>query len=106
MFGIVEHQYVNASDNLAQYHADKECVKPRQEVTIDFYLDYLCDESFWRWIGDQDAEMGLDPWRYHMDLPIEAEEAKALGWRIFVQQDKVDEILLQIADENYRAKIM
>lgn len=105
MFGIIEHQYVKASDNLAQYYADKECRKPRQEVTVDFYLDYLCDESFWRWTGDEDAEIGLDPWRYHMDMPIEPEVAKQRGWRIFVQQEKVDAILLRIADENYQAKI-
>lgn len=105
MNGIIKHGYTKASDNLAQYYADKECGKPRQEITVDFYLDYLCDESFWLWTSDEDAETGLDPWRYYMDLPIDPEEAKKRGWRIFVQNDKIDTILLQIADENYRAMI-
>ena len=57
---------------------------PRQEVTIDFYLEHCIDAPFWRWIEDQD-DMGLDPWRFYEDFPIEPEHAAARGWRIFVQ---------------------
>lgn len=57
----------------------------RQEVTIDWYLEHMFDYPLFRWIEGQD-EFGLDPWRYYMDFPVDSEEAKARGWRIFVQR--------------------
>lgn len=81
--GVVAHRYMNASDNLAQYAAD---LIDRQEVTVDFYLDKMCDEPVFRWTSDEDHKCGLDPWRYYADLPIDAEDVKARGWRLFVQR--------------------
>lgn len=86
---MIQHSYTNASDNLGQYMADKECACPRQEVTIGWYLDNMIDFPFWRYVGDDAVEWGDDPWRYHMDLPIDAEEAIARGWRIFVQRNQM-----------------
>ncbi len=80
---MIVHNYTDASDNLAQYEADQ---LDRQEVTVDWYLDNMIDACLFRWTGDEDAELGLDPWRFHMDLPIEPEDAKERGWRIFVQR--------------------
>lgn len=85
---MIPHTYKDASENVAQYQAD---LIDRQEVTVDWYLDHMCDESFFRWTSDEDAEIGLDPWRYHMDLPIEPEEAVERGWRIFVQRKDMPE---------------
>lgn len=80
---MVPHKYFNASDNLAQYEAD---ALNRQEVTVDWYLQHMIDASIFIWIGDAHAECGLDPWRFHYDLPLEPEEMKKLGRRIFVQR--------------------
>lgn len=80
---MVPHNYTNASDNLAQYEADQI---GRQEVTVDWYLDNMIDEPIFRWTSDCDANCGLDPWRYYMDLPIEPEDVKERGWRLFVQR--------------------
>ena len=80
---MIPHSYLNASDNVAQYHADQI---GRQEVTVDWYLDHMIDACVFRWTGDEDEEMGLDPWRYYADLPIEPEDVKARGWRLFVQR--------------------
>lgn len=87
---MVPHSYTNASENLAQYRAD---LLDRQEVTVDWYLDHMCDASFFRYTSDEDAELGLDEWRYHMDMPIEPEDAIARGWRIFVQRKDMPEAL-------------
>lgn len=80
---MIPHSYLNANDNLAQFHADQI---GRQEVTVDWYLDHMIDACFFRWTGDENEEMGLDPWRYYADLPIEPEDAKKRGWRLFVQR--------------------
>ena len=80
---MVPHSYGNASDNIAQYHADQI---DRQEVNVDWYLDNMIDACVFRWTSDDDAEMGLDPWRFYMDLPIEPEDVKERGWRLFVQR--------------------
>lgn len=81
---MINHQYKIPSDNVAQYCADQLPV-PRQEVTIDWYLEHMCDSPLFRWIDGQ-VEFNMDPWRLHYDFPIEPEEAKELGWRIFVQR--------------------
>ena len=87
---MISHSYRNASDNLAQYHADQI---DRQEVTVDWYLDNMIDACVFRWTSDEDAEMGLDPWRFYMDLPLDPEEVKERGWRLFVQRkDMPDEV--------------
>jgi hypothetical protein len=97
---MIEHRYLNASDNLAQYHADHYCGMPgRQEVTVDWYLDNMIDSPFFRWTDDEDLEMGLDPWRFHMDLPIDPEDAKERGWRIFVQRKDIPEDLDDLLDK-------
>jgi hypothetical protein len=83
---MVPHDYLNASDNIAQYHADQI---GRQEVTVDWYLDNMIDACVFRWTSDDDAAMGLDPWRFYMDLPIEPEDVKERGWRLFVQRDQM-----------------
>jgi hypothetical protein len=74
---MIEHRYINASDNEAQWYADKEC--DRQEVTADWYLENMCDEPLWLWLDGQ-TELGLDPWRL-IDGPPSNPEA-----RIFVQR--------------------
>lgn len=56
----------------------------RVEVTVDYYLDQMCDESLWLWKG-HNLEHGMDPWQYFMDLPVEPEVVKERGMRIFVQ---------------------
>lgn len=97
---MIRHRYTNASDNLAQYHADHMCPPPgRQEVTVDWYLDNMIDACLFRWVSDEDCEMGLDPWRFHMDLPIDPEEAKERGWRIFVQRADMPEDLEELLDK-------
>ena len=80
---MIVHQYKNASDNLAQYEADQI---GRQEVTVDWYLDNMIDACVFRWMDDEAQEMGMDPWRFYMDLPIEPEDVKDRGWRLFVQR--------------------
>jgi len=85
---MTPHEYLNASDNLAQYEADQI---GRQEVTVGWYFDHMCDEAVFRWTSDEEAEMGLDPWRYYADLPIEPEDAIARGWRLFVQRKDMPE---------------
>ena len=57
---IVEHDYVNASDNIAQYEAD-QC--NRQQVTIEQYMEYWAqyDIPVWRF-NKLTNDMGLDPW--------------------------------------------
>lgn len=85
---MIPHNYVNASDDRAQYEADR-C--GRQEVTLDWYMEHGVDHdlSFFRWVPCQ-IEFGLDPWRYHMDMPIDPEEVQVLGWRIFVQRKDLE----------------
>jgi len=80
---VIQHQYRKPSDNLAQYAAD---LIGRQEVDVDWYLDQMCDAPVFRWTSDEDDAMGLDPWRYYADLPIDPEDVKACGWRLFVQR--------------------
>lgn len=87
---MVPHLYFNASDNLAQYMADQI---GRQEVTVDWYLDHMIDAPLFRWTSDEDADLGLDPWRFYMDLPLEPEEVIARGWRIFVQRKDMPDAL-------------
>ena len=54
----VEHEYVNASDNIAQYEADR-C--GRQQITIKQYWENYIDTPVWRF--DVVAhEMGLECW--------------------------------------------
>lgn len=79
---MIPHSYVNASDNPAQYAADQ---LGRQEVEIDWYLDNMIDAPIFRWVEGQE-DLGLDPWRFYYDLPIDPETAKERGWRIFVQR--------------------
>lgn len=81
--GVILHRFDMPSDNLAQYCAE-EC--HRQEVTVDWYLKHMPDQPLFRWTSDEDQKMGLDPWRFHQDLPVDPEEAKERGWRIFVQR--------------------
>jgi len=57
---IVEHNYVNASDNIAQYEAD-QC--NRQQVTIEQYAEYWGQYGIPVWHFNRlTAEIGLDPW--------------------------------------------
>lgn len=58
---------------------------PRVEVTVDYYLDNCIDKPLWRWVDGQE-EYGMDPWRFYEDLPLDPEEIKERGWRIFVQE--------------------
>lgn len=80
---MIPHRYTNASDNIAQFEAD--CIG-RQEVTVDWYLDNMCDAPVFRWTSDEDHGFGLDPWRFYADLPIDPEDVKERGWRLFVQR--------------------
>jgi hypothetical protein len=80
---MITHDLFNDNVNRAQYSAD---LIDRQEVTVDWYMDNMIDECVFRWMGDEDDDMGLDPWRYYAELPIDAEDAKARGWRLFVQR--------------------
>jgi hypothetical protein len=57
---------------------------PRQEVTIDYYLEHCIDVPFWRWHGGA-LDYGMDPWTFFEDFPIDPEDAQERGWRIFVQ---------------------
>lgn len=63
---MIPHEYKNASDNLAQFQADKI---GRQEVTVDWYLEFMCDEPLFLWTSDEDFECGLDPWRLLSMVP-------------------------------------
>jgi len=57
---IVEHDYVNASDNIAQYEAD-QC--NRQQVTIEQYSEYWAQYDIPVWKFNRlTSDMGLDPW--------------------------------------------
>lgn len=56
--GIVTHQYLDASDNLAQYAADS-CL--RQAVTAAFAYEHLVDENVYLFSAEADA-LGLEPW--------------------------------------------
>lgn len=91
---MIPHSYRNASDNLAQYAADQI---GRQEVTVDWYLDHMIDAPVFRWTSDDDSQMGLDPWRFYADLPIEPEDVAARGWRLFVQRRDMPEDLRTVA---------
>ncbi len=58
---IVKHDYVDASDNAAQYQAD-QC--NRQQVTIEQYMEYWVQFDIPVWTFDCDAfEFGLEPWK-------------------------------------------
>jgi len=87
---MITHNYVSASDNIAQYEADQV---DRQEVTVDWYLDHMIDACVFRWTSDEDHMCGLDAWRFYMDLPIEPEDVKDRGWRLFVQRKDMPEEL-------------
>ncbi len=65
----------------------------RLEISVEQYLEYMYDYSFFRWIDDEMWQVGLDPWQYYMDLPIEEEEAIENGWRIFVQINHVEQAI-------------
>lgn len=95
---MIEHKYTKASDNIAQFEADQI---GRQEVTVDWYLDNMIDAAVFRWVGDEDAQMGLDPWRYYADLPIEPEDAIERGWRLFVQRRDMPEDVRTVAHEPF-----
>ena len=95
---MIPHAYVDAGDNLAQYMAD---LIDRQEVTVDWYLDHMIDAAVFRWTSDEDAQLGLDPWRFHADLPIEPEDVKARGWRLFVQRRDMPEDLRTVAHDPF-----
>lgn len=66
--------------DLAKQYAE-QC--GRQEVSIDWFIANMADKPVFRWTSDDDAVMGLDPWRIDPDL----DDAAALGWRIFVQKN-------------------
>ncbi len=94
---MIRHSYKNASDNLAQYSADHSCSLPgRQEVTIDWFWEHGVDNDlcFFRWIGDEYAEDGLDAWRFYQEFPYGHEDAKAKGWRIFIQRHDLAKLKL------------
>jgi hypothetical protein len=76
---MIEHRYTNASDDLPQYIAD---TLDRQEVTADWYLDYMAEKPVWAWVSTEAYHMGLEPWRLDPDIDI----AKAKGWRLFIQR--------------------
>lgn len=61
MIDLVRHTYFNATDNLAQYEADR-C--GRQAITIADYFadDRLCDLAVWTF-NVKNHELGLEPWR-------------------------------------------
>lgn len=60
MNGILPHQYVDASDDIAAYRAD-QC--GRQAVTAQFAWDNLCDETLYVYLTDDaHGEGGFDPW--------------------------------------------
>lgn len=52
--GVLEHKYVDASDDLAAYAAD-QC--NRQAVTAQWAWDNLCDETLYVYVPD-----AADPW--------------------------------------------
>lgn len=56
--GILPHKYVNASDDLAAYMADR-C--KRQAVTAEFAYDNLVDEIVYVF-NEEAVGLGLDPW--------------------------------------------
>ena len=95
---MIPHDLFNDNVNRAQYSAD---LLNRQEVTVDWYLDNMIDECVFRWMGDEDDDMGLDPWRYYAELPIDAEDAKARGWRLFVQRKDMPEEFRDLRNNLY-----
>lgn len=76
---MIEHRYSNATDNLAQYEADKI---GRQEVGADWYLEHMCDAPLFAWTSDEDLKLGLDPWRYSSMVPDRPR-------RLFVQRKDI-----------------
>lgn len=54
MKGILEHKYVDASDDPAVYSAD-QC--KRQAVTVEWAYEHLCDVTLYVWTGAE-----TDPW--------------------------------------------
>lgn len=56
MKGILEHKYVDASDDVAAYSAD-QC--KRQAVTAEWAFEHLCDETLYVY---REQGYGIDPW--------------------------------------------
>jgi hypothetical protein len=56
---IIEHDYLNASENVAQYMAD-EC--GRQCVTIDYFIEHMVDCYGWTF-SKENHEYSMDPWK-------------------------------------------
>ncbi|UTU08096.1 hypothetical protein CcrC1_gp410 [Caulobacter phage C1] len=56
----------------------------RVEVDVDYYLDQMIDAPLWLWKAHA-LDYGMDPWQFFMDLPVEPEDVKERGLRIFVQ---------------------
>jgi hypothetical protein len=56
---IIEHNYLDASENVAQYMAD-QC--GRQCVTVDYFIEHMVDCYGWTF-NKEDHEYSMDPWK-------------------------------------------
>lgn len=57
----VEHDYVNATDNIAQYQADQY---NRQQVTVEQYMEWYAERDVPVWSFSPTLfEFSLDPWK-------------------------------------------
>ena len=81
---MIKHNYKNASDDLAQWDADR-C--GRQEVTPEWYEEHGIDRDlpfyFWkRNLSDESCKFDLDPWIIGVDFGYQYNP----GYRVFVQK--------------------
>ena len=82
--GIIPHDYVNASDDLAQWEADG-C--GRQEVTPEWFSQYGVEHNlpFYLWTHGWSEEMcnlDMDPWIVGEDFDYQMNSSR----RVFVQK--------------------
>lgn len=82
--GIISHNYVNASDDLAQWDADRI---GRQEVTPEWFAQYgvELDLPFLLWVrgwSDESLKSHLTPWIIGNDFGYQYKP----GYRVFVQK--------------------
>lgn len=80
---MIKHQYINASDDTAQWCADN---LDRQEVTARFFLENMPDAPVWGW-KPRASEYGMDPWVIDPDCDVDHDWNMLTPLRIFVQRE-------------------
>lgn len=82
--GIIQHNYVDASDDLAQWMADQY---GRQEVTPEWFWKHgiELDLPFFFWVRERSEDrfdFGMDPWIIGTDFGYQMNSTR----RVFVQK--------------------